>query len=63
VDPVPDPLPLRKSGGAGDRTRDLCDCSQTRRPPDHRDLRYLTKFIVTAFYMYKKQQHLFQKLM
>jgi hypothetical protein len=23
VDPVPDPLPLRKSGSAGNRTRDL----------------------------------------
>jgi len=28
VDPVPDPLLLRKSGSAGDRTRDLCICSQ-----------------------------------
>jgi len=24
VDPVPDPLLLRKSGSAGNRTRDLC---------------------------------------
>jgi hypothetical protein len=28
VDPVPDPLLLRKSGSAGNRTRDLCICSQ-----------------------------------
>jgi hypothetical protein len=28
VDPVPDPLLLRKSGSAGIRTRDLCICSQ-----------------------------------
>jgi len=28
VDPVPDPLLLRKSGSAGDRTRDLCISSQ-----------------------------------
>ena len=28
MDPVPDPLLLRKSGSAGDRTRDLCICSQ-----------------------------------
>jgi hypothetical protein len=28
VHPVPDPLPLRKSGIAGNRTRDLCVCSQ-----------------------------------
>ena len=34
MDPVPDPLLLRKSGSAGDRTRDLCICSQrlTTRP-------------------------------
>jgi hypothetical protein len=28
VDPVPDPLLLRKSGSARNRIRDLCDCSQ-----------------------------------
>jgi hypothetical protein len=28
VDPVPDPLPLRKSGSAGNRTQDLWICSQ-----------------------------------
>jgi hypothetical protein len=35
VDPVPDPLLLRKSGRAGNRTRDLWMCSQkllTTRP-------------------------------
>jgi hypothetical protein len=31
VDPVPDPLLLRKSGGAGNRTRDLCVSSQKGR--------------------------------
>jgi len=36
VDPVPDPLLLRKSGNAGDRTRDLRICSQKLWPPDHR---------------------------
>ena len=36
MDPVPDPLLLRKSGSAGDRTRDLCICSQKLRPLDHR---------------------------
>jgi len=36
VDPVPDPLILRKSGSAGDRTRDLCICSQKLWPLDHR---------------------------
>ena len=36
MDPVPDPLLLRKSGNAGDRTRDLCICSQKLWPLDHR---------------------------
>ena len=36
VHPVPDPLPLRKSGSAGNRTRDLCICSQKPWPLDHR---------------------------
>jgi hypothetical protein len=36
VDPVPDPLLLRKSGSAGDRTRDLCIRSQKLWPLDHR---------------------------
>ena len=36
VDPVPDPLLLRKSGSAGDRTRDLCICSQKLWPLDYR---------------------------
>jgi len=33
---IPDPLLLRKSGSAGDRTRDLCICSQKLWPLDHR---------------------------
>ena len=36
VHPVPDPLPLRKSGSAGNWTRDLCICSQKPWPLDHR---------------------------
>ena len=36
VYPVPDPLPLSKSGSAGNRTRDLCICSQKLWPLDHR---------------------------
>jgi len=36
VHPVPDPLPLRKSGSAWNRTRDLCICSQKPWPLDHR---------------------------
>ena len=36
MEPVPDPLLLRKSGSAGNRTRDLWICSQKLRPLDHR---------------------------
>ena len=36
MEPVPDPLLLRKSGSAGNRTRDLCICSQKLWPLDHR---------------------------
>jgi hypothetical protein len=36
VDPIPDHLLLRKSGRAGDRTRDLWICSQKLWPLDHR---------------------------
>jgi hypothetical protein len=40
MDPVPDPLLLRKSGSAGNRTRDLCVFSQELWPLDHRDGKY-----------------------
>ena len=40
MDPVPDPLLLRKSGSAGDRTRDLCICSHKLWPLDHRRGRF-----------------------
>jgi hypothetical protein len=36
VDPVPDPLLLRKSCSVGNRTRDLWICSQEFWPLDHR---------------------------
>ena len=36
VCPVPDPLSLRISGSAGNRTRHLCICSQKLWPLDHR---------------------------
>jgi hypothetical protein len=36
VDPVPDQLLLRKSGSAGNRTRDLWICSRELWPLDHR---------------------------
>jgi hypothetical protein len=36
VDAVPDPLLLRKSGSAGNRTRNLWICSQELWPQDHR---------------------------
>jgi hypothetical protein len=43
VDPVPDPLLLRKSGSAENRTRDLCTCSQKLWPLDHRGGPIITK--------------------
>jgi hypothetical protein len=42
VDPVPDPLLLRKSGSAGNQTRDLRACSQELRRLDHRSGRIIT---------------------
>jgi hypothetical protein len=36
VDPISDPQLHRKSGSAGNRTRDLCICSQERWPLDYR---------------------------
>jgi hypothetical protein len=38
VDPVPGPILLRKSGSIGNRSRDLCICSQELWPLDHRDI-------------------------
>jgi hypothetical protein len=42
VDPVPDPLLLRKSGSPGNRTRVLWICSQKLWPLDHRGGRFAT---------------------
>jgi hypothetical protein len=36
VDPIPDPLLIRKSGSAGNRTQDLWVSSQELWPPDHK---------------------------
>jgi hypothetical protein len=43
VDPVPDPLLLRKCGSATNRTRDLCVSSQELRLLDHRGGRQLVR--------------------
>ena len=51
VDPVPDPLLLRKSGSAGDRTRDLCICSQKFWPPDQLDA------LISQIYFWNKTLH------
>jgi hypothetical protein len=48
VDPVPDPLLLRKSGSAGNRTQDLWICSQKLWPLDHRVGVYLLIFLTSA---------------
>jgi hypothetical protein len=58
VDPVPDQLLLRKSGSAGNLTRDLWICSQELWPLDHRggviwyhltDVSVLRKYIWTKW--------------
>jgi hypothetical protein len=45
VDPIPDPILLRKSGSAGNRTRDLWICSQELWPLDHRGCPFTREFI------------------
>jgi hypothetical protein len=47
VDPVPDPLLLRKSGSAGNRTRDLWICSQELWPLEHRGGQPASKQLVS----------------
>jgi hypothetical protein len=46
VGPVPDPVLLRKSGSAGNRTRDLWICSQKLWPLDHRGGLTVTKSVI-----------------
>jgi hypothetical protein len=48
VDPVPDPLLLIKPGSAGNRSRDLCICSQELWPLDHRGCQLLTDDEIAA---------------
>jgi hypothetical protein len=43
VDPVPDPLLLRKSGSAGDRTQDLWICSQRRSFSYQKVFKYISR--------------------
>jgi len=47
VDPVPDPLLLRKSGSAGNRTRDLCICSLRYDFSQARDFFFFSRCIKT----------------
>jgi hypothetical protein len=49
VDPVPDPLLLRKSDGAGNQTWDLWICNQKFWPPDHRGSPNTTNSIINLF--------------
>jgi hypothetical protein len=59
VDPIPEPLPLRKFGSAGNRTQDLCICSQKLWPLDHRGGHNNIPnnlFIYELFVMYPWQQ-------
>jgi hypothetical protein len=50
VDPVPDPLLLRKSGSAGNRTRDLRICSQKLWPLDHRGRLYTIQATIVSYH-------------
>jgi hypothetical protein len=50
VDPVPDPLLLRKSGSTENRTRDLRICSQELRSLDHRGGGINKKYIYYSIY-------------
>ena len=59
MDPVSDPLLLRKSGSAGDRTRDLSICSQKLWPLDYRGgptNRYVTKKIYSIPFLAASNQ-------
>jgi hypothetical protein len=47
VDPVPEPLLLRKSGSAGNRTLDLWICGQELWPLDHRGAAHFRMFALT----------------
>ena len=62
MDPVPDPLLLRKSGSAGDRTRNLCICSQKLWPLDHRggpSIAYSVQNCNTPLGLYTPVYHFF----
>jgi hypothetical protein len=65
VDPVPDPLLLRKSGSAGNRTRDLWIYSQELWPLDHRGgpltgivYSFIWKVLDTAIIFYEIQEQI-----
>jgi hypothetical protein len=49
--PVPDPLLLRKSGSAGNGTRDLCICSQELWTRDHRSFQARTYLFIIFGYL------------
>jgi hypothetical protein len=51
VDPVPDPLLLRKSVSNGNRTQDLLVCSQELWPLDHRS-------DVPSYNMYSNERYI-----
>jgi hypothetical protein len=51
VDPVPDPLLLKKSGRVGNRTRDFWICSHKLWPLDHRGGQEIEVLAKTSGYM------------
>jgi hypothetical protein len=62
VDPVPDPLLLRKFGSAGNRTRDLWICSQELQSLDHRGGQYCDYPILKEITQYSKKRNLWTGL-
>jgi hypothetical protein len=60
VDPVPDPLLLRKSGSFGNRIRDLWICSQEFWPLDHRGGRGSITYRRNPYVLQIFRKYLFQ---
>jgi hypothetical protein len=57
MDPVPDPLLLRKSGSAINRTRDFWICSQELWPLDHKGCHYYYYYYYYYYYHHHHHNH------
>jgi hypothetical protein len=62
VDPIPDPLLLRKSGSAGNRTWDLWICSQELWPLEHRGSSWIRiEYFVYSFALLFLEQNWYKQ--